>query len=201
MVVILALANLISYTSAIPTTSVSIYSDSVEAKARPRNQPRFVHSNNYDDGGDADGDEYLPNTFLIPGTNTTIVLNTEGRGPPVAIKAVLNGSYAFVRSQLLASGDGQLPQNVDPFYYDLNNGAFVMCQSVPGQHLTWGILGAALGWLFHHLGEQSAYKTLSTFHIWEAPWGLIANGQATAGYTGKALPKIVAGPDGVTQYS
>ena len=117
------------------------------------------------------------------------------------MEAVLNGTYNFMQAQLAASGDGQLPQDVDPFYFDLNKGAFFTCQSVSGQHLTWGILGAATGWLLHHMGEQAAYRKGANFAIHDSQWGLVGTGQAKSGYTGKALPTVVGGPDGVTHYT
>ena len=117
------------------------------------------------------------------------------------MEAVLNSTYQFVLRQILVSGDGQLPQDVDPFWYDLNEGAYFECESFPGQHLTWGILGATAGWLHHHLGEQAAYKTLTRFQVYDGPWGLIARGRAWSGYTGKGVPQVVAGSDGVAHYS
>lgn len=116
-------------------------------------------------------------------------------------RAVLNGTYNFILAQILASGDGQLPQAVDPFYYDLNQGAYFTCQSVKGQHLTWGILGAAAGWFLHHLGEEAHYRYGVTFSVHDAPWGLVGGGEIKPGYTNKGIPQVIGGPDGVAHYS
>lgn len=197
VVVIVAFASLVGFTFAIPTSSVSTHSNDIDAEAENHRRDYFHN----DDGGNADGDEIAQNTFQVPGTNNSLVLYLGTIGPRSAIIGVLNGTTQFIQSQLLASGDGQLPQDVDPFFYDLNRGAYFKAQSRKGQHLTWGILNNAAGWLFHHLGEGAAYRRECIFHIWDSQWGLVGDGTVTPGYSGKGIPQVVAGPDGITNYN
>ena len=136
----------------------------------------------------------------MPNTSTTVVLNLATPCSPVAQRDVLNATYNFILAQITASGDGQLPQDVDPFYYDQSHGVFFQAQSVKGEHLTWGILGAAAGFLLQHQAV-SDYGLGGTFSVHDGNWGLVGTGQIAVGYSGVALPKIVDGPAGVTKYS
>lgn len=113
---------------------------------------------------------------------------------------ILNATNTFIQAQLAASGDGQLPQAVDPLYYDYQNGAFVQCSSDPGQHLTWGILGAVMPWLYKHLGEASQYRHVASAAIHDSDWGVVGMCMVSFGYTGTAVPQVVQGPAGVTNY-
>ena len=129
-----------------------------------------------------------------------IILNLNSKGPASVEQALLNATKNFIQAQFAASGDGQLPQDVDPFYYDLNDGCFFEAQSLPGEHLTWGILSTTLGWLYKHLGESAQYRSGASFGIRDSGWGAVAIGHITFGYSGKPTPQVVAGPAGVTNY-
>ena len=152
------------------------------------------------DGGNGTGDQIADHTFKIPDTNTMLVVYTGGVVSPRGERNVINATINFIHDQLAASGDGQLPQNVDPFIYDLEQGIFIRCNSSSGQHLTWGILDTTISWLNVHLSGYVQYRTEVTFFMWDAPWGLVGSGEITAGYSGVATPQVVQGPAGVTHY-
>lgn len=152
------------------------------------------------DGGDADGDEIAANTFLVPGTKTTINLYLDNIGLADAERSLLNATVNFVQAQLAASGDGQLPQAVDPFLFDLNQGAYFYMASEKGQHLTWGILGATVGWLYKHMGEQAQYRYGAVINVADGKWGPVAQGRMGFGYTNKPVPALVPGAAGITNY-
>ena len=101
--------------------------------------PRYVDQISAD-GGNATGDQIGPNTFKIRDTNTTLVLYRGQIVTPRAAKNLFNATVKFIEDQILASGDGQLPQYIDPFTYDLEQGAFIQVNSSEGQHLTYVLL-------------------------------------------------------------
>ena len=160
-------------------------------------------------GGDADGDAVYPtfnggNYFLfeIPNSHTNISLYLASNvGPALSQKTLLDSVRNFTVAQLAASGDGQLPQSVDPFVYDLQQGIYLNVSSVKGQHLTWGIFNVAAQWLYKHMGEANQYHHPGSFWIIDSDWGSVAMGSTTFGYTNSQLPQVIQGPAGVTNYS
>ena len=153
------------------------------------------------DGGNADGDlTNLPNVFAIPGTRTQIKLYTKLYGPASAERKLLNATRNFLAEQLAASGDGQLPQSVDPFVFDSQEGCFLNLTSAEGQHLTWGILSSAVNWLYKHMGERAQYRQGATIWIYDYPWGYVGIGVIEYGYLGQPNPQVVPGPAGVARY-
>lgn len=153
-----------------------------------------------DDGGDADGDQIGANLFQVSGTNTTIGFVITDIGLADAQRSMLNATVNFVQAQLAASGDGQLPQAVDPFFFDLNQGCYFYIASIKGQHLTWGIMGAAVGWLYKHMGEQAQFRRGARVQVYDGKWGLIGLGTVGFGYTDKPVPAVVPGAAGITNY-
>lgn len=95
----------------------------------------------------------MENTFAIPNSKTTIRIYLSNYGVAAAQRELLNTTVNFVQAQLAASGDGQLPQAVDPFIMDLNHGAWLHVYSLEGQHMTWGIFNNFITWLYKHLGQ------------------------------------------------
>ena len=156
-----------------------------------------MHAN---DGGNADGDEINANTFQVPGTQTTIGFTIDTIGSADAQRSMLNATVNFVQAQLAASGDGQLPQAVDPFLFDLNQGCYLYLTSVKGQHLTWGIMGATVGWLYKHMGEQAQYRRGAGLYVHDSKWGLVGQGRVGFGYTNKPVPAVIPGAAGITHY-
>ena len=153
------------------------------------------------DGGNADGDELSPNYFAIPGTRTSIRLTLSGMGPASAERKVLNETRNFITEQLAASGDGQLPQSVDPFVFDSQAGCYFNATSLKGEHLTWGILGTTVNWLYKHMGERAQYREGATMWISDSDWGSVGIATIEFGYLNQPNPQIVQGPAGVTNYS
>ena len=115
----------------------------------------------------------------------------------------MNETYQFILQQIAASGDGQIPQSRDPFKYDIEQGVYISMQSRPGQHLTWGIMGATVGWMLKHLGEQS-YAVEGYFQVYDSGWGdwaPIGYGSFQPGYLSNGeRATIIEGPAGVTVY-
>ena len=143
----------------------------------------------------------MPNYFPIPGTLTSVRLGLNGRGPSSAERKVLNATSNFITEQLAASGDGQLPQSVDPFTFDTQDGCYFNASSVEGQHLTWGILGDTVNWLYKHMGERAQYREGATLWIFDSNVDCVGIGLIVFDYTDHPNPQVVQGPAGVTNYS
>ena len=140
--------------------------------------------------------------FQVPNTRTTVSLSLGNKaGPAQAVFNVLNGTQHFLIDQLAASGDGQIPQSHDPFYYDLEQGSWFLAESYGTQHFTWGILNATLGWLIPHLAPISKYRQRLGAYVEDGDWGLIGHLTVDVGYTGRFLPEILQGAAGVTDYT
>ena len=155
------------------------------------------------DGGNEDGTMVNKGQFQVPNTQIFIGLILGGRkaGPAQSMFNVLNGTQHFLMDQLAASGDGQIPQSHDPFYYDLEQGSWLVAESWGKGHFTWGILNATMGWMIPHLAPISKYRQYVGAYVTHSEWGLIGHIDVEAGYTGRFLPEILAGAAGVTDYT
>ena len=160
----------------------------------------MINTSPSDDGGNGTGDQIDDFTFKIPDTKTTLVVYLGEIVSRTNERNVINATINFLTQQLAASGDGQLPQNVDPFTYDLEQGVYVQVNSTDGNHLTWGILGATMSWLNLHLSGYAAYRRGVKFHVWDEPWGHVGSGGINRGYSGVPVPQVVAGEAGVAHY-
>lgn len=89
------------------------------------------------DGGNATGDQIGPSAFQIPDTDTKLYFSATGTTQSRLLKNLLNATLKFIRDQLAASGDGELPKHLDPFTYDLEQGIFFQASSQEGRHLTY----------------------------------------------------------------
>lgn len=155
------------------------------------------------DGGNEDGTMVSKGGFQVPNTRILVSLSLGGRkgGPPQAMFNVLNGTQHWLMDQLAASGDGQIPQSHEPFYYDLEQGSYLFAESYKTAHFTWGILNATMGWLIPHLAPVSKYRQFVGAYIADLDYGLIGRLHVESGYTGRFLPEILQGAAGVTNYT
>ena len=163
--------------------------------------PRFLVEDPSVDGGNMDNTMIGPGAFKIPNSDISVSLDLQTIVSPRANLNILNATAHFLDRQLVASGDGQLPQSRDPFIYDLEQGMYLNATSVPGQHLCWSYLNDTLGWLLPHLAAVSKYRQGGHMFIYVEPWGTVGWLGFYPGFSGVSLPTILPGAEGVTQYS
>ena len=89
-------------------------------------------------------------------------------GSPDPIRSILSATYQFVLAQIAASGDRLTPavsRTISTTKLDAAQYFTIKTRWKKGQHLTWGMVGASVGWILDHLGEKAGYAVTVVFPI------------------------------------
>ncbi len=84
--------------------------------------------------------------YVVPLTNTTLWIREGSSLDPAPMNGVIRATYG-VSQQLIkniAGGDQWLPDWIEPMTMVPNNGAAITLTSLKKQHLTFGMVGAAM---------------------------------------------------------
>ncbi|KAL8723885.1 MAG: hypothetical protein Q9181_007105 [Wetmoreana brouardii] len=127
--------------------------------------------------------------YHVPNTRTIVYAKIETQ--PIDVK-VIGGTIQLaqnaVKEMIRTSGDGWLPDTLDPYIVDGDLGCYVYAESdgkmpPPGkrrQHLTWGILSSALTGLYR-FSITYGYAQEMHWSVLDSRWGIVGVGYIKAG--------------------
>lgn len=93
------------------------------------------------------------------------------------MRSVIRNAQERVKATIAPPGhDGWLPQSQDPWRYIDGLGAVIRAKSAEDEHLTWGILGAALQGLEDCVLQNDWFQE-TAFQTFDGDWGHVGDGE------------------------